>query len=144
MLLKNGSLENRAARLWTVWIILVALILVALVAAVSLVPRAVAEEKAAGIQNAAAKPKGDGSDSKKVADLKIRSTTTMPVELSEAETKCLRGRRAIASGEFIIDEHGLGSTRSLPPDTAYLPDGKIRCIREDNTTFPDASRQVTE
>ena len=29
MLLKNGSLENRAARLWTVWIILVALILVA-------------------------------------------------------------------------------------------------------------------
>ena len=87
-------------------IILVALILVAVVAAVSLVPRAVAEEKAAGIQNAAAKPKGDGSDSKKVADLKIRSTTTMPVELSEAETKCLRGRRAIASGEFIIDEHG--------------------------------------
>ena len=56
MLLKNGSLENRAARLWTVWIILVALMVAPVVAAVSLVPRAVAEEKPAIGQSAAAKP----------------------------------------------------------------------------------------
>ena len=47
MLLKNESLESRTPRLWTVSVALIASVLVAVVAAVSVVPRAVAEEKSA-------------------------------------------------------------------------------------------------
>ena len=50
MLLKNESLESRTPRLWTVSVTVAALVLVAVVAAVSLVPKAVAEEKAAASQ----------------------------------------------------------------------------------------------
>jgi formylglycine-generating enzyme required for sulfatase activity len=47
MLLNNESLESRTPRLWTISITVAALVLVGVVAAVSLVPRAVAEEKPA-------------------------------------------------------------------------------------------------
>ena len=47
MLLNNESLESRTPRLWIVSVTVAALMLVAVVAAVSLVPRAVAEEKTA-------------------------------------------------------------------------------------------------
>ena len=45
MLLKNESSESRTPRLWTVSVTVAAMVLVTVVAAVSLVPRAVAEEK---------------------------------------------------------------------------------------------------
>jgi len=51
MLLNNESLESRTPRLWTVSVTVAALLLVGVVAAVSLVPRAVAEEKPAVSQS---------------------------------------------------------------------------------------------
>lgn len=60
MLLKDQPLERRTPRLWMVSVTVAALVLVAVVAAVSLVPRAVAEEKPAVIQ-APAKPADDQS-----------------------------------------------------------------------------------
>ena len=45
MLLKNQPLESRTPRLWTVSVTVAAVLLVTVVAAVTLVPRAVAEEK---------------------------------------------------------------------------------------------------
>ena len=61
MLLKSESLENRTPRLWKFSITVAALVVVAVVAAVSLVPRAVAEEKPAADQ-AAAKPADGAGD----------------------------------------------------------------------------------
>jgi len=51
MLLNNESLESRTPRLWTVSVTVAALLLAGVVAAVSLVPRAVAEEKPAVSQS---------------------------------------------------------------------------------------------
>ena len=53
MLLENESLESRTSRIWTLSAIAAALVLMTVVAAVSLVPRAVAEEKTAVSQPAA-------------------------------------------------------------------------------------------
>jgi hypothetical protein len=58
MLLKNQTLEDRAPRFWTVSATAAAVALAAITAAISLVPRAVAEEKPAAKQAAA---KGSGA-----------------------------------------------------------------------------------
>jgi len=71
MLLKNESLESRIPRLWTVSVTVIALVLVGVVAAVSLVPRAVAEEKQAV------------SQAKEVGD----KTKEMPKELTVSPAK---------------------------------------------------------
>ena len=59
MLLKNQPLESRTPRLWTASITVAALALVAVAAAVSLVPRAVAEEKPAITPALEASPESD-------------------------------------------------------------------------------------
>ena len=71
MLLKNESLESRTPRLWTVSVTVAALVLVAVVAAVSLVPRAVAEEKP---RPSYVSPAKDQSATKEGAESKLIAT----------------------------------------------------------------------
>ncbi len=74
MLLRNESLESRTPRLWTVLVTVAALVLVAMVAAVTLVPKAVAEEKPAV------------SQSKDVGDKPVRDQSATK-DGSKAESK---------------------------------------------------------
>ncbi len=59
MLLKNESVESHTSRLWTVSVMVAALVFVTVVAAVSLVPRAVAQEKTAVSQASEVTPASD-------------------------------------------------------------------------------------
>jgi len=69
MLLNNESFESRTPRLWTVSVTVIALVLVGVVAAVSLVPRAVAEEKQATSQSTKAGDKTIGLPKELTVDL---------------------------------------------------------------------------
>ena len=113
MLLKNESLESRTPRLWTVSVTVAALVLVAVVAAVSLVPRAVAEEKAS--LAAAAKPADEvspASDQSATKEGSKAESKPAPVHRLVAEPNTDEAK-AIAEieklgGEVTLDEKSPG------------------------------------
>ncbi len=73
MLLKNQPLESRTPRLWTASVTVAALVLVGVVAAVSLVPKAVAEEKPAGGQATATNPASVQSSTKEGSETESKA-----------------------------------------------------------------------
>ncbi|MGO9113280.1 MAG: hypothetical protein ACLP9L_28955 [Thermoguttaceae bacterium] len=104
MVLKNRPLESRTPRLWTAPVTITALVLVAVVAAVSLVPRAMAEEKPAISQ--ATKPADEVSPTRDQSATKEESKT----ESKPAPTHGLTAEPNTDQAKAIGEWHMLGNT----------------------------------
>ncbi len=110
MLLKNESLESRTPRLWTVSVTVAALVLVAVVAAVSLVPRAVAEEKSAVIQS----EERDGKDQPATKEgAKTESKTVATIDQISAAWRTRQER--VRSARLELTETELIPAGAKPP-----------------------------